>query len=314
MRPMVDLRSQYLAIQDQIDRGLTEVIENTAFINGPAVKAFAEELGTYLGGVQVIPCANGTDALQIAIGVRLPDLITREAEFAGQAEQVSHVAETRLGTRLVSRQHVHEIGVSFVKPTEIIVPAKTLILAARLPIAARHHAVLERPVVQHRQIEPAAVPGDEIRRVSLDTLEKSCYELGLGRFEIAETPYLERVATTHDAGDRHDAMLLVRQKIAASVSTRLREHRLGHLHVFEPLEAEEVAAGQTGARFFADPTDLDAVSKALAQMGWTVTLSELSYIPKSIVELGEGEKKEAIEFLQAIDDHDDVHRVYTALK
>ena len=45
MRPMVDLRSQYLAIQDQIDRGLTEVIENTAFINGPAVKAFAEELG-----------------------------------------------------------------------------------------------------------------------------------------------------------------------------------------------------------------------------------------------------------------------------
>ena len=82
----------------------------------------------------------------------------------------------------------------------------------------------------------------------------------------------------------------------------------------EPLEAEEVAAGQTGARFFADPTDLDAVSKALAQMGWTVTLSELSYIPKSIVELGEGEKKEAIEFLQAIDDHDDVHRVYTALK
>jgi transcriptional/translational regulatory protein YebC/TACO1 len=49
-------------------------------------------------------------------------------------------------------------------------------------------------------------------------------------------------------------------------------------------------------------------------MGWTVTLSELSYIPKSIVELGDAEKKEAIEFLQALDDHDDVHRVYTALK
>ncbi|MBU6374433.1 MAG: YebC/PmpR family DNA-binding transcriptional regulator [Bdellovibrionales bacterium] len=82
----------------------------------------------------------------------------------------------------------------------------------------------------------------------------------------------------------------------------------------EPLEAEEVLAGQTGARFFADPTDLDSVAKALVQAGWTVTLSELSYVPKSIVELGEAEKKEAIEFLQALDDHDDVHRVYTALK
>ncbi len=82
----------------------------------------------------------------------------------------------------------------------------------------------------------------------------------------------------------------------------------------EPLEAEEVAEGQTGARFFAEPTDLDAVTKALSQMGWTVTLSELSYIPKSIVELDDEQKKETIEFLQAIDDHDDVHRVYTALK
>ncbi|NDD90494.1 YebC/PmpR family DNA-binding transcriptional regulator [bacterium] len=82
----------------------------------------------------------------------------------------------------------------------------------------------------------------------------------------------------------------------------------------EPLEVEEVLAGQTGARFFADPTDLDSVSKALVQAGWTVTLAELSYVPKSIVELAEAEKKEAIEFLQALDDHDDVHRVYTALK
>ena len=96
MRPMVDLRSQYLAIQDQIDRGLTEVIENTAFINGPAVKAFAEELGTYLGGVQVIPCANGTDALQIAmmaLGLQPGDeLITASFTYVATAEAIAVTA------------------------------------------------------------------------------------------------------------------------------------------------------------------------------------------------------------------------------
>ncbi len=81
----------------------------------------------------------------------------------------------------------------------------------------------------------------------------------------------------------------------------------------EPLEAEEVAAGQTGARFFSEPSDLDAVNKALTQAGWTVTQSELSYIAKNKVEVSEAEKKEVIDFLSSIDDHDDVHRLYTAL-
>lgn len=82
----------------------------------------------------------------------------------------------------------------------------------------------------------------------------------------------------------------------------------------EPLEADEVAAGQTGARFFCEPTDLDAVSKSLSQSGWTVTLSELSYLAKSLTELAEDQKKEVTEFLSAIDDHDDVHRIYTAIR
>ena len=81
----------------------------------------------------------------------------------------------------------------------------------------------------------------------------------------------------------------------------------------EPLEAEEVGAGQSGARFFTEPSDLDSVNKALTQAGWTVTQSELSYIAKNKVEVGEVEKKEVVDFLSAIDDHDDVHRIYTAL-
>lgn len=64
---MVDLKGQYLKIKDEIDAGIAEVLDSSAFINGPAVKAFASELAQWLGVKHVIPCANGTDALQIAL-------------------------------------------------------------------------------------------------------------------------------------------------------------------------------------------------------------------------------------------------------
>ncbi|MFN5364863.1 MAG: DegT/DnrJ/EryC1/StrS family aminotransferase, partial [Bacteroidota bacterium] len=64
---MVDLKAQYLRIKDEIDAGFSEVLDNTAFINGPAVKTFQASLEQYLGVKHVIPCANGTDALQIAM-------------------------------------------------------------------------------------------------------------------------------------------------------------------------------------------------------------------------------------------------------
>ena len=64
---MVDLRTQYLRIQEEIDAAIREVIDSTIFIGGPAVKKFQEGLEAYLGVKHVIPCANGTDALQIAM-------------------------------------------------------------------------------------------------------------------------------------------------------------------------------------------------------------------------------------------------------
>lgn len=64
---MVDLKSQYLKIKDQIDTAVLDVVSSTAYINGPEVQDFAKELASYLGVKHVIPCANGTDALQIAL-------------------------------------------------------------------------------------------------------------------------------------------------------------------------------------------------------------------------------------------------------
>jgi UDP-2-acetamido-2-deoxy-ribo-hexuluronate aminotransferase len=64
---MVDLKSQYEKIKSQVDAAIQNVLDTTAFINGPEVKAFQAELEKYLGVKHVIPCANGTDALQIAM-------------------------------------------------------------------------------------------------------------------------------------------------------------------------------------------------------------------------------------------------------
>lgn len=64
---MVDLKSQYLKIKTEVDEAIANVIEHTAFINGPAVKEFQSDLEQYLHVKHVIPCANGTDALQIAM-------------------------------------------------------------------------------------------------------------------------------------------------------------------------------------------------------------------------------------------------------
>lgn len=64
---MVDLKTQYLRLKNDIDAGIQAVIESTEFIGGKAVAEFKNELSAYLGGSHVIPCANGTDALQIAM-------------------------------------------------------------------------------------------------------------------------------------------------------------------------------------------------------------------------------------------------------
>jgi len=64
---MVDLKGQYNKIKNEIDLEIQKVIDNTTFINGPKVNEFSENLSKYLGGINVVPCANGTDALQIAL-------------------------------------------------------------------------------------------------------------------------------------------------------------------------------------------------------------------------------------------------------
>ena len=80
----------------------------------------------------------------------------------------------------------------------------------------------------------------------------------------------------------------------------------------EPLEGTEVSL--CGARFFCDPSDLSTVTKFLIDAKWNVSASELSYIAKNFAELTDERRKEVGDFLTAIDDFDDVHRVYAGMK
>lgn len=90
---MVDLKGQYQHIQEEIDNAVLDVVRSTAFINGPEVKGFQDDLEAYLGVKHVIPCANGTDALQIAmmaLGLQPGDeIITPNFTFIATVEVIA---------------------------------------------------------------------------------------------------------------------------------------------------------------------------------------------------------------------------------
>ncbi len=90
---MVDLGGQYQEIKDQVNYSISQILETSAFINGPEVHAFQKELEEYLQVKHVIPCANGTDALQIAmmgLGLKPGDeVITADFTFAATVEVIA---------------------------------------------------------------------------------------------------------------------------------------------------------------------------------------------------------------------------------
>jgi len=90
---MVDLKGQYASIKEVVNSSIQEVIDTASFINGPKVKEFQANLETYLGIKHVIPCANGTDALQIAmmgLGLKPGDeVITADFTFAATVEVIA---------------------------------------------------------------------------------------------------------------------------------------------------------------------------------------------------------------------------------
>ena len=90
---MVDLQTQYEFIREQVDSSVLEIFKKGTFINGPSVKEFQSQLEDYLNVKHVIPCANGTDALQIALmSLDLKpgdEIITSNFTFAATVEVIA---------------------------------------------------------------------------------------------------------------------------------------------------------------------------------------------------------------------------------
>jgi len=147
---MVDLKSQYEHIKEQVNKSVIDVIESGAYINGPEVHQFQRELEAYLGVKHVIPCANGTDALQVAmmgLGLKPGDeVITSDFTFAATVEVIALLGLTPV---LVDVDPVHfNIDVEAIKKaitpnTKAIVPVHLFGLPAPMDeimeIAAAHN-------------------------------------------------------------------------------------------------------------------------------------------------------------------------------
>lgn len=236
-------------------------------------------------------------------------------------------------------KHAGRIANSSKRGAIISKMAKEIAIAAKGGPDPGHNAKLRIAVEAAKK---HSVPRDVIERAikkGAGLLEGVSYELVVYEgFAPHQVPVIVECMTDNKNRTASDIRLIFRKgQLGASGSVGWMFDRMGVIEGTHPdmsadLESAAIEAGAQnvekleeaqkdedgkpllGGRFFTELTDLDTVRTALQGAGWTVSLSELSYIPKNMVDLTEEKLKEVTEFLQTIDDNDDVHRLYAALK
>jgi dTDP-4-amino-4,6-dideoxygalactose transaminase len=147
---MVDLQSQYYKIKNDVDNAVLNVMDSAAFINGPEVKSFQNELESYLDVKHVIPCGNGTDALQIALMAldlqEGDEIITADFTFAATVEVIhllklkSVLVDVDYDTFTISTEAIKK---AITPKTKAIIPVHIFGQCANmeeiLKIAEEHH-------------------------------------------------------------------------------------------------------------------------------------------------------------------------------
>ena len=107
---------------------------------------------------------------------------------------------------------------------------------------------------------------------------------------------------------------LVHPDAAADIEAAAIEANAQEVEPLSHAQNDDIPEDATGARFTTAAADLHAVSQWLAQSDWTVVTSELGYVAKNFPELSEDDRTQVGEFLQTLEDHDDVHRVWAAVR
>lgn len=147
---MVDLKSQYKRIKGEVDAAVMQVIESAQFIGGPEVTSFQQELEAYLGVKHVIPCANGTDALQIAmmaLGLKPGDeVITPSFTYIATTEVMALLGLTPVFVDVDPKTFcidASKIEAAITPKTKLIVPVhlygQAADMDAIMDIAQKHH-------------------------------------------------------------------------------------------------------------------------------------------------------------------------------
>src|SRR5690606_32766363 len=126
------------------------------------LKAQVQEIG-----VQHVRLAVVADRRDLAALPRLPHFRAAHAELAGKAAKLRRELERRASRGLIARQHVHQVEVPPVETVHVVVEPKARLVVAGPPVARRIDAVPHAAIVQHRQVEAAAVPRHELRRRAL---------------------------------------------------------------------------------------------------------------------------------------------------
>lgn len=156
---MVDLKGQYEKIKEEVNTGIQSVIDSTAFINGPPVKEFQANFEKYLGVKHVIPCANGTDALQIAmmaLGLKAGDeVITASFTYVATAEVIGLLGLTPVLVDVdpdTFNIDVASVERNITPKTKAIVPVhlfgQCADMEALMKLAQKHHLYVIEDVAQ----------------------------------------------------------------------------------------------------------------------------------------------------------------------
>lgn len=156
---MVDLKGQYEKIKEEVDAAVVSVMGSSAFVNGPEVSAFQQELEAYLGVKHVIPCGNGTDALQIslmALGLEKGDeVITADFTFAATVEVIALLGLKQVLVDVDRRTMTIDpaaVERAITPRTKAIIPVhlfgQTADMAPLLALAEKHHLAIVEDTAQ----------------------------------------------------------------------------------------------------------------------------------------------------------------------
>jgi len=183
---MVDLQSQYFRIKTEIDNAIQQVLNSTAFIQGPQVNTFAQNLSRYMGGAHVITCANGTDSLQIAMmALELKpgdEIIVPVHTYVATAEVIALLGLTPVFTDVDKDSFtidVNQIEGKITSKTKAIVPVhlygQCADIESILAIASKHNLHVIEDAAQALGVEYTFSDGSKKKGGTIGTIGSTSF-------------------------------------------------------------------------------------------------------------------------------------------